>query len=122
METSVNELNNNNIKFVHGYNASQPLWQRVPSRTAEGERVLDFMVIIRKLNKLLPDEQKTALNSIYKVLNLYSKVILLADLNLNLNINLLWVSHLPRPNLSFEIASEIITVYPLARLISHRSN
>jgi len=119
METSVNELNNNNIKFVHGYNASQPLWQRVPSRTAEGERALDFIVIIRKLNKLSPNEQKTALNNIYKVLNSYSKVILLADLNLN--INLLWVSHLPRPNLSFEIASEIITIYPLARLISHRS-
>jgi len=119
-DTSLNEINYNGIKLVSGYFASQPLWQRVPTRTVTGELAFDFMIITRQLNKLLAEEQKTALSAICSVLNSYSKVMLLADLNLN--INLLWISHLPRPHLCFEIASKIIEVYPLARLISHRSN
>ena len=117
--THVNKINHKNIELVTEYNVSLPLWQRVPTHTDTGELAFDFMIIVRQLNKLELIKQKLAMEQIYSVLNTYSNVILLADLNLK--INLLWVSHLPRPNLSFEITSRIIDVYPLARLISHRS-
>ncbi len=108
----------NLIQLTTEYDVTQPLWQRVPTRTDTGELAFDFIMIVKRLNKLVPGKQKNALDKIYSVLEVYSKVILLADMNLKTN--LLWVSHLPRPNLSIEIASRLIDVYPQARLISHR--
>ncbi|VAW93301.1 hypothetical protein MNBD_GAMMA21-948 [hydrothermal vent metagenome] len=118
--THVNIVTHKNVEAVTEYTVSLPLWQRVPTRTETGERAFDFMIIVRRLNKLEPIKQKSVLDNIYSILSQYSEVILLADLNLK--INLLWISHLPRPNLSFEITSSIIDAYPLARLISHRSD
>ena len=112
------KLNYKDVQLATEYSVTQPLWQRVPTRTNAGELAFDFMIIIKRLNKLSPIRQKDVLDKIYSVLDIYSRVILLADMNLKMN--LLWVSHLPRPNLSIEIASRIIEVYPPARLISHR--
>lgn len=114
------KFNHKNVQLSAGYDITQPLWQRVPTRTDTGELAFDFMVIVKQLNKLAPMKQNIVLDEIYSVLEIYSKVILLADMNLKMN--LLWVSHLPRPNLSIEIASRIIDVYPPARLISHRAD
>jgi len=112
------KLKQKQVEISAEYIISQPLWQRVPTRTETGERTFDFMVIVKKLNQLDSVKQRFILKKIYPILETYSNVILLADLNLK--INLLWVSHLPRPNLSFEIASQIMDAYPPARLISHR--
>ena len=118
--TNIDKLNHQYIDAAAEFSSPMPLWQRVPTHTEAGELAFDFMVFVKKLNKLDSVEQTATIDKIYSVLNIYSKVILLADLNLK--INLLWVSHLPRLNLSIEIASQIINVYPPARLISHRSD
>lgn len=97
---------------------ARPLWQRVPTRTDSGERAADFMMLVRKLNQLDTSRQQRVLDQLHAVLNLYRRQILLVDLNLR--INLLWVSHTPRPGLGFEIAAHIHHEVPQAKLISQQ--
>ena len=84
-------LNQKNIQIIPEYDVVQPLWKRVPTRTQTGEHTFDFMMIIKGLNRCTQIEQNLTLDNIYPVLDSYSEVILLADLNLK--INLLWISH-----------------------------
>jgi len=111
------QIKHKNLLDSLEYAAAQPLWQRVPSRTQAGELTFDFIMIIKRLNKCPAVEQKHILDKIYSILRSYSKLILLADLNIKTNV--LWISHLPKPHLSIDIASRIHDIYPQARLISH---
>ena len=96
---------------------SKPLWQRVPTRTSAGEFVSDFMMLIQQFNRQTALTQQEIVNNLYSVLRQYSEVILFADLNVKLNV--LWVSHLPRPGLGLEVAARIHDCVPQAKLVSH---
>jgi hypothetical protein len=97
---------------------AEPLWQRVPTRTDSGELVADFMMIITGVKQLNPVARKSVYDRLYGVLNIYEKVILLAEVNMR--IHTLWVSHKPRPGLGTEIASMIHHHVPQAKLISQK--
>ncbi len=98
--------------------AAEPLWQRVPTRTDAGECASDFMMIITRLNAVGDAIQQRILTDLYNVLNTYTDAILFAEVNMKMN--LLWVSHRPRPGLGVEIASQIHHVVPEARLVANR--
>ena len=106
------------VKLSAEYQTAEPLWLRAPTRTDSGELAADFMMLVRNLNKLASQQQQTVLNKLHTVLDLYNKQVLLADLNLK--INLLWVSHVPRPGLGFEIAAQLHYAVPEAKLISQQ--
>lgn len=114
----LHEPGQKHMRRSYSVKQASPLWQRVPTRTATGEMVADFIMLIKQLNRASPIEQQTTLDDIHRVLSSYSDFILLVELNLN--INLLWVSHVSRPNLGSEIAAAIFHVCPRARLISQR--
>ena len=96
---------------------SQPLWQRVPTRTDSGEYACDFMMLLGRFNQLDTSGQENIVEKLYAVLKYYSDVVLFADLNVKLN--LLWVSHRPRPGIGLEVAAMIHEQIPEAKLISH---
>ena len=96
---------------------SQPLWQRVPTRTDAGEYVCDFMMLISRFNQLTSHTQNSIVEKLYAVLKHYSDVVIFADLNVKLN--LLWISYRPRPGIGLEVAAMIHEFVPEAKLVSH---
>lgn len=97
---------------------AEPLWKRVPVRDANGKPFSDFMMIIPKLCARPPEIIKDIIKKIEAVLACYGHHIVFADLNLKLNI--LWVSIKPVPGLVLEVATAINYHVPEAKLVAQQ--
>ncbi len=95
-----------------------PLWQVAPTRDSAGQRLTDFMMLIPHLRLRPPGEIEQASRAIQSVLSLHQDVVF-ADLNLRLN--LLWVSLRPRQGAISELAAAIRLRVPEALLIAHHA-
>ena len=95
---------------------AEPLWSHVPTRDTEGQRLSDFMMLIPKLRKQPPSHIQHVLQQIEEVLNLYQHAVVFADLNLRLNV--LWVSVKPVPGICLELPAAILDRVPEARLVA----
>lgn len=98
--------------------ACEPLWQRAPTRDSDGRRLADFMMLIPRLGSSSAGEIEHVSRIIRTVLGLFSEVVF-ADLNLKLNV--LWVSIRPRHGVISEIAAAIRTLVPGAVLVAHHA-
>lgn len=96
-----------------------PLWQVVPSRDQTGNRLTDFMMLIPRLRSKPAAEIERASRAIQTVLSLHQEVVF-ADLNLKLN--LLWVSLRPKPGAISELAAAIRICVPEAVLVAHHAD
>lgn len=94
----------------------QPLWQRAPTRDSAGGLLTDFMMLIPRLRARTPIEIERASRDVQAVLALHRDVVF-ADLNLKLN--LLWVSLRPRYGAISELAAAIRLRVPEAVLVGH---
>ena len=93
-----------------------PLHEIAPTRDENGKPLSDFMMIIPKL-KYKPEEYiQHTLNQIDSVLNYYKDKIVFVDLNMKMN--LLWVTIKPMPGLILEISAAIKTQVPEALLVA----
>ena len=79
---------------------SQPLYIRVPTRDENGKFLADFMILISGLRAWPNAKQTATVNEIQCVLSGFAEVVF-ADLNVPLN--LLWVSIKPKPGLILEV-------------------
>jgi hypothetical protein len=95
-----------------------PLWQLAPTRDSSGRRLTDFMMLIPRLRSRPPADIERASRDIQSVLSLHQDVVF-ADLNLKLN--LLWVSLRPSPGAITELAAAIRLRVPEAVLVAHYS-
>ena len=95
-----------------------PLWTRVPTRDEQGCYVGDFMMIIPGLKNQSADKRKQTLNALATVLEYYRDIVVFADLNMKMN--LLWVSIRPVKGMFVEIPASIIASVPGAKLVSDR--
>jgi hypothetical protein len=93
-----------------------PLWQLAPTHDASGHMLTDFMMLIPRLRTRSPVEIERASRDIQAVLALHQEVVF-ADLNLKLN--LLWVSLRPRPGAISELVAAIRRRVPEAVLVAH---
>jgi len=93
-----------------------PLWQLAPTRDTAGARLTDFMMLIPRLRSRPQAEIERASRDIQAVLALHQDVVF-ADLNLKLN--LLWVSLRPRPGAISELVAAIRLRVPEAVLVGH---
>lgn len=93
-----------------------PLWQRAPTRDSEGHCLTDFMMLIPRLGTRSAGEIERVSKIIQTVLARFKEVVF-ADLNLRLNV--LWVSLKPRHGAIAEIAAVIRTLIPGAMLVAH---
>lgn len=95
-----------------------PLWQIAPTRDSSGRLLTDFMMLIPRLRNRPEAEIERASRDIQAVLALHQDVVF-ADLNLKLN--LLWVSLRPRPGVISELAAAIRLRVPEAVLVAHHA-
>ncbi len=96
-----------------------PLWQLAPTRDGAGQRLTDFMMLIPRLRSRPPAEIERASRDIQSVLALHQDVVF-ADLNLKLN--LLWVSLRPRQGAISELVAAIRLRVPEAVLVAHHAD
>ena len=98
---------------------AEPLWKRAPTRDAEGKPYSDFMMIIPGLRNFEVSRLRNIINKMEAVLKLFEKDIIVADLNLKINV--LWVTIQPHIGLSTEMAALIHNAVPEAKLVSQNS-
>lgn len=99
---------------------AEPLYERVPTRDDTGQFLSDFMMIIPGLCKKPSHMRQEIISKIEHVLQLYRRTVVFADLNLKINV--LWVSVKPVPGICIELPAVIKFHVPEALLVSHRLN
>tara|TARA_R110002049_G_scaffold96914_1_gene236682 strand:- start:73 stop:444 length:372 start_codon:yes stop_codon:yes gene_type:complete len=104
------------LSTVHEAEPGRPLWQIAPTRDSAGHRLTDFMMLIPRLRNRSSGEIEQTSRTIQSVLALHQDVVF-ADLNLKLN--LLWISLRPRPGAISELAAAIRLRVPEAVLVGH---
>lgn len=95
-----------------------PLWKLVPTRDASGKLLCDFMVLVPRLKTQQAVYIGNAQNWIAGVLRRHDEVVFA---NMDLKLNLLWVSHRYRAGLMLEIVSAIRLKLPEAVLVAHNT-
>jgi hypothetical protein len=97
----------------------EPLWKRVPTRDEAGRALSDFMVLIPRLRQASAQRIDAVCGELQQVLEYYADSVVFADLNLNLN--LLWVSVRPRPGICLEMAAAVKHRVPEAMLVASQA-
>lgn len=100
------------------YMPAEPLYKRVPVRDHEGRLLSDFMMLIPGLSRKTPQQIKNRLSAIQRVLSNYGKAVVFVDLNLRLNV--LWVTVRPIPGICIELPAVIKQYVPEAVLVTHK--
>lgn len=93
-----------------------PMWKVVPTHDENGKMLTDFMMLLPKLRQQPKDYIERTVLAIEAVLACYREVVF-ADVNLSINV--LWVSLRHRSGLVLEIAGAIRTRVPEALLVGH---
>ena len=97
---------------------SVPLWQRVPTKDSDGKPLSDFMMLIPRLSSKPPHIISFVITQIKKVLGYYQQYIVFVDLNIQLN--LLWVSIKAVPGICLEVAAALHALVPEAKLVAQK--
>ena len=101
------------------YEPGRPLWQRVPTRDAEGRYLNDFMMLIPRLS-CWPERRRTRVfEELDRVFAEFEEVVVFADLNLKLN--LLWISMRQSPSGCLGLAAAIKERIPEALLVASQA-
>lgn len=106
------------LKLDFDVSPAEPLWKRVPTHNDHGQKLSDFMMIIPQLRQQPVDVIKNVINNIEQVLRYYEKQVVFADLNLKLNV--LWVSVQPIAGICLEVAAAIHHRVPEAKLVASK--
>ncbi len=93
----------------------EPLRHRVPVADADGRRLGDFMMIIPGLRSKPKHIIQKTIGEIQLVLTRFNDMVVFVELNLKLN--LLWISHRHRFGIGPEIASAVRERVPEALLV-----
>lgn len=93
-----------------------PMWKVVPTHDEDGKLLSDFMMLLPKLRQQPKDYIERTVLTIEAVLSCYREVVF-ADVNISINV--LWVSLRHRSGLVLEIAGAIRTRVPEALLVGH---
>ena len=97
--------------------AADPLYKRAPTHDETGRPVSDFMMLIPGLRDLPQRDFVAKTHTIQSVLGAFADVVF-ADLNVRLN--LLWVSVRARPGIIMDIAVCMKFHVPEALIVCHK--
>jgi hypothetical protein len=97
--------------------ATEPLHKRAPAVDENGKALSDFMVIIPKLRERPQVRIQQTMREIHRILSGFGDQVVFAEVNLRLN--LLWVSIRPVAGIRFEITEALRSSIPDVRLVSH---
>lgn len=93
------------------------MWKIVPTRDEHGKLLSDFMMLIPKLRDQSPDFIQNTLNCIAGILRPHTEV---KFVNLNVPLNLLWISHRSLPGVGLELVGRIQNLIPQALLVAQK--
>jgi len=96
--------------------ANEPLWKRVPSSDANGRALTDFMMLIPRLKTWPGHRVDSVLTTIQAVFDEFGDQVVFADLNVQLN--LLWVSVRPSPGICMALPAAVKAKVPEAVLVA----
>lgn len=96
---------------------AEPLRKRAPAFDEHGKALSDFMVFFPGLVKKPQRHIQNAVEHIQAVFAKYEHAVVFAELNLKLN--LLWISVKPIPGVRFQITEALRAVIPETRIVSH---
>lgn len=102
------------IDALHAY---QPLYERVPIRDAHGTLLTDFMLLFPGLREQPRLVLSDILARMQAVLAQFREVVFV---DLNLPLNLLWVSARPKPGIVLDIATAMKLYVPETLLVGQR--
>ena len=97
---------------------TEPLWKVVPTRDEHGRPLSDFMMLIPGLRDRPEHQIQATLDEIHRSLVQFQEVVFA---NLNLKLNLLWVSVRARRGVTLDVAAAVRTRVPEALLIADKS-
>lgn len=97
--------------------ATEPLRKRAPVVDENGKALSDFMVIIPNLRTRPQMRIQQTMQEIHRILSCFGDQVVFAEVNLALN--LLWVSIRPVTGVRFEITEALRASIPDVRLVSH---
>lgn len=99
-----------------GFVKASPLWQRAPARDEQGRACIDFMLLIPGLKHQGDAVIEAHMIKIKDCLKPFDSSVIYVDLNLRLN--LLWISARSIPGISRTITEAIQRVIPEARVVA----
>ena len=102
-----------------GFTPSQPLWQRVPVRDADGGSLADFIMLIPRLGSWPEDRRQQMYLELESVFEGFGERVVFADLNLKLS--LLWVSMRPAPGGCLPLVAAVRQRIPEAVLVASQA-
>ena len=97
---------------------AEPRWSRAPSRDVDGSPLSDFMMIIPGLRDQPERRRRRVVDILQQVLSDFAPFVVFADLNLKINV--LWVTVRPRPGICVDLPTAIFARIPDARLVGFR--
>ena len=97
------------------FEPAEPLWKRAPASDAEGRALTDLMMIIPKFRQKPQALIMDTIQKIEVILHKYRDVVTFADLNMRLNV--LWISVKPIPGIRLEVSAAIRECVPEALLV-----
>jgi hypothetical protein len=99
-----------------GFVKASPLWQRAPARDEQGRACIDFMLLIPGLKKQTDAVIEAHMLKIQESLKPFDNSVIYVDLNLRLN--LLWISARSIPGISKTITEAIQQAIPEAKVVA----
>ena len=107
------------LRHAIAFRTADPLWQRAPARDDQGRPLPDFMMLIPRLGSRPARQVRTTLQAIAEVLHQYRDAVVFADMNLRINV--LWVTVRPVPGICLELPAALKVRVPEAMLVAHKA-
>ena len=93
---------------------NKPLHERVPTHDEEGNILGDFMMLFPGLRELTESSLRKKVDILSEILGQYNEVVFV---DLNVPLNLLWVSIKHKPGLVLELSTYVKARIPEAKLV-----
>jgi hypothetical protein len=93
---------------------SEPLHERVPTHDEEGNVLGDFMMLFPGLRDMTETSLRKKIDILSEILGQYNEVVFV---DLNVPLNLLWVSIKQKPGLVLELSTYVKARIPEAKLV-----
>jgi len=99
-----------------GWTPGEPLHRRVPARDQDGRPYNDFMMLIPGLRARPHAVLESVVRELELTLTRFGHLVVFADLNLKLNV--LWVTVRPGRDVALQVAAAIHARVPEAKLVA----
>ena len=111
---SLEKRSSTNLKRSLQLLRNEPLHERVPTHDEEGRALGDFMMLFPGLRDLAEVNLRNKVEILADILSQYREVVFV---DLNVPLNLLWVSIRHKPGLVLELSTYVKSRIPEAKLV-----